>query len=92
MGAFSLGVPTAPCLLGKSMLVFFGELVFSYHSPTVPRRPFPSPSPLGGSFYLCYVDPVGVTLSHEPQLLALCLIRENGSPATTGRYLVDMLS
>ena len=32
-----------------------------------------------------------VTLSGEPQLLEVNLVRSNDSPALTGQYLVDML-
>ena len=34
---------------------------------------------------------MGVTLSDEPQLLEVNLVRSIGSPALTGQYLVDML-
>ena len=40
---------------------------------------------------LLYDGTVGVTLSDEPQLLEVNLVRSNGSPALTGHYLVDML-
>ena len=38
-----------------------------------------------------YDGTTGVTLSDEPQLLAVNLVRSNGSPALTGHYLVDIL-
>ena len=44
-----------------------------------------------GGFHLLYEGTVGVTLSDEPQLLEVNLVRSNGSPALTGHYLVDML-
>ena len=39
----------------------------------------------------CYDGAVGVTLHDEPKLLAVNLVRSNGSQAPTGHYLVDML-
>ena len=69
----------------------FGELELSHHAPAdVPayaKDPFAS----GGGFHLRYDGAVGVTLSDEPQLLAVNLVRSNGSQALTGHYLVDML-
>ena len=44
-----------------------------------------------GGFHLLYDGTVGVTLSDEPQLLEVNLVRINGSLALTGHYLVDML-
>ena len=45
-----------------------------------------------GGFHLLLDDgTVGVTLSDEPLLLEVNLVRRNGSPALTGHYLVDML-
>ena len=44
-----------------------------------------------GGFRLVYDGTVGVTLSVEPQLLEVKLVRSNGPPALTGQYLVDML-
>ena len=38
-----------------------------------------------------YDDTTGVTLSDEPQLLAVNLVRSNGSPALTGHYFADIL-
>ena len=45
----------------------------------------------GGGFHLRYDGAVGVTLSDEPKLLAVNLVRSNGSQVLTGHYLVDML-
>ena len=45
----------------------------------------------GGGFHLRYDGAVGVTLSDEPQLLAVDLIHSNGSQALNGHYLVDRL-
>ena len=47
--------------------------------------------PSGGGFHHRYDGAVGVTLSDEPQLLAVNVVRSNGSQALTGHYLVDML-
>ena len=38
-----------------------------------------------------YDSAVGVTLSDEPKLLAVNVVRSNGSQALTGHHLVDML-
>ena len=45
----------------------------------------------GGGFHLRYDGTVGVTLSDEPQLLAVSLVGSNGSQALTRHYLVDRL-
>ena len=50
-----------------------------------------SPVASGGGFHLSYDGAVGVTLSNEPKLLAVNLVRSNGSQALTGRYPVDVL-
>ena len=49
-----------------------------------------NPVASGGDFHLRYDGAVGVTLSDEPQLLAVNLVRSNGSQALSGHYLVDM--
>ena len=69
----------------------FGELELSHHAPVGVRAYAIDPVTLGGSFHLRYDGAVGVTLSDEPQLLAVNLFRSNGSQAFTGHYLVDML-
>ena len=46
---------------------------------------------VGWSFHLCYDGAVDVTLSDEPKLLAVNLVRSNGSHALTGHYLVDVI-
>ena len=53
-------------------------------------RVFGDPSATDG-FHLLYDGTVGVTLSDEPQLLEVNLVRSNGSPALAGHYLVDVL-
>ena len=45
-----------------------------------------------GAFHLRYDGTTGVTLSDEPQLLAVNLMRSNGFPALTEHYFVDILS
>ena len=46
---------------------------------------------MDSGFHLFYDGTVGVTLSDEPQLLEVNLVRSNGLPAQTREYLVDML-
>ena len=60
-------------------------------SPRPGRPSVVNPVASGGGFHLCYDGAEGVTLSDEPKLLAVNLIRSNGSQALTGYYLVDML-
>ena len=45
----------------------------------------------GGGFHIRYDGAVGVTLSDDPKLLAVKLVRSNGSQALTRNYLVDLL-
>ena len=45
----------------------------------------------GGGFHICYDGAVSITLSHEPKLLAVNVVRRNDSQALTGHNLVDML-
>ena len=45
----------------------------------------------GGGFYIRYDGAVGVTLSDDPKLLAVKLVRSNGTQALTRNYLVDLL-
>ena len=49
------------------------------------------PAVSGGSFRLRNEDAVGVTLPNDPQLLAVNLVRSDGSPVLTGHYLVDVM-
>lgn len=46
---------------------------------------------MDGGFHLRCKDAVDVTLSDEPQLLAINFIDSNGSPTLAGNHLVDML-
>ena len=69
----------------------FGELTLSRHAPTGASAFVPDPLAPGGGFHLRYDGADGVTLSDEPQLLAVNLVRSNGLPALTGHYLAEML-
>ena len=69
----------------------FGELELSHDAPAGVRAHAINPVASGGGFRLRYDGDVGRTLSDEPQLLAVNLVRSNGSQALTGHYLVDML-
>ena len=69
----------------------FGELELSHHAPAGMRAYAITPVASGGGFHLRYDGTVGVTLSDEPQLLAVNLVRSNGSQALTKHHLVDML-
>ena len=68
-----------------------GELTLSHHATTGVSAYAIDPTATDGGFHLLYDGTVGVTLSDEPQLLEVNLVRSNGSPALTGHYLVDML-
>ena len=69
----------------------FGELTLSHHAKTGVTAYAIDPIAEGGGFHLLYGGKVGITLSDEPQLLEVNLVRSKGSPALTGHYLVDML-
>ena len=69
----------------------FGELTLSHHATTGVSAYAINPIAADGGFHLLYDGTVGFTLSDEPQLLEVNLMRSNGSPAPTGHYLVDML-
>ena len=72
----------------------FGELTLSHHAKTGVSAYAIDPIAEDGGFHPLYEGTVGVTLSDEPQLLEVNLVRSNGSPALTGHYrhyLVDML-
>ena len=53
----------------------FGELELSHHAPAGVRAYAINPVASGGSFHLRYDGAVGVTLSDEPQLLAVNLVK-----------------
>ena len=69
----------------------FGELELVHHSRTGMSVYVIGPAAPGGGFHLRYEGVTGVTLSDDPQLLVVNLVRSDGSPAFTGHYLVDML-
>ena len=69
----------------------FGELTLSHHATTGVSAYAIDPTATDGGFHLLYDGTVGVTLSDEPQLFKVNLVRSIGSPALTGHYLVDML-
>ena len=68
-----------------------GELTLSHHATTGTSAYAVDPAASNGAFHLCYDSTTGVTLSDESQLLAINLVRSNGSPALTGHYFVDIL-
>ena len=63
----------------------------SHHATTGVSAYAIDPTATDGGFHLLYDGAVSVTLSDEPQLLEVNLVRSNGSPTLTGKYLVDML-
>ena len=69
----------------------FGELELSHHASAGVRAYAVNPVVSGGDFHLCYDGAVGFTLSDDPKLLKVNLVRSNGSQALTGHCLVDML-
>ena len=78
--------PPVPAIIGG-----FGELNLSHHATTgVPAYAI-DPIAADNGFHLLYDGTVGVTLSDQPQLLEVNLVRSNGSPALTGHHRVDML-
>ena len=68
-----------------------GERTLSHHTTAGVAAYAVDPAPPNGAFHLRYDGITGVTLSDEPQLLTVNLVRSNGSPALTGQYLVDIL-
>ena len=69
----------------------FGELELFHHAPTGMSMYPIDPTASGGGFHVRYEGATGVTLSDDPQLLAVNLVRSDGYPALTGHYLVDMM-
>ena len=69
----------------------FGELELSHHAPAGVRAYAVNPVASGGGFHFGYDGTVAVTLSDEPNLLAVNLVCSNGSQLFTRHYLVDML-
>ena len=69
----------------------FGELELVHHASKGMSVYAIDPDASGGGFHLCHEGAVGVTLSDDPQLLPVNVVRSDGSPALTGHYLVDMV-
>ena len=69
----------------------FGELELVHHAPAGASAYAIDPVASEGNLHLCYEGSLGVTMSDEPQLLAVNLLRTNGSPALTGHYLVGLM-
>ena len=61
-----------------------GELTLSHRATTGLAVYAVDPAASNGAFHLRYDGATGVTLSDEPQLLAVKLVCSNGSPALTG--------
>ena len=69
-----------------------GELTLYHHAPMGASAFVPAAPASGGGFHLRDDGADRVTLSDEPQLLAVnLLVRSNVLPALTGHYLVEML-
>ena len=68
-----------------------GELTMSHHATTGVAAFAVNPAATDGSFHLLYDGTIGVALSDEPQLLAVNLVRSNGSPVLTGHRFVNIL-
>ena len=62
----------------------FGELKLSHHATTGVSANVVDPTATDGGFHVLYDGTAGATLSDEPQLLEVNLVRSNGSPALTG--------
>ena len=69
----------------------FGELEFVHHAPTGMSVYAIDPAARMEVFRLRYEGAAGVTLPDDPQLLAVNLVRSDGSPAVPRHYLVDMM-
>ena len=69
----------------------FGDLMLSHHAPTGASAFVPDPLASGGGSHLRCDGADRLTLSDEPQLLAVTLDRNNGLPGFTGHCLVEML-
>ena len=68
-----------------------GELALSHHATTGVAAYAVDLAATNGGSHLLYDGTTGVALSDKPQLLAVNLVRSNGSPAFTGHYFVDIL-
>ena len=69
----------------------FGELTFPHQATTGVSAYAIDPTGTDGGFNLLHDGSAGVTLSDEPQLLDVNLVRSNSAPALTWQYLVDIL-
>ena len=68
-----------------------GELEIVHHAPTGMSVYAIDPGASSGSFHLRYEGAAGATPSNDPQLLAVNLVRSDGSPARTRHFLADMM-
>ena len=68
-----------------------GELTLPHHITTGVAAYTGDPLASNGASHLRCDGNTGVTLLGEPQLLAVNLVRSNGSLALTGHYFVDIL-
>ena len=86
----SITAPIALCPLGRRTIGFWRAIVIL--PPPAGLRAYAIDSVASvGDLHLRYNDVVGVTLSDEPQLLPVNLVRRNDSQAITGHYLIGML-
>ena len=69
----------------------FGELTLSHHAMPGVAAYAVDLAATNGAFRPLYDGTTGVALSGVPQLLAVNLVRSNGSPILTGHYRVDIL-
>ena len=69
----------------------FGELELVHHAPTGMSVYAIDSAASGGGFHLRYEGAAGAALSDDPQMLAVNMLRSDGSPALTGHYLVDVM-
>ena len=68
-----------------------GELTLSHHATAGVAAYAVDPTLSNGDFHLRFDGTTGVTLSDEPQLLAVILVRSTGSPVLTRHYVVNIL-
>ena len=66
-------------------------MTLSHHTTTGVSAYAIDPIAADSIFYLLYDCTVGVTLSVEPRLLEVNLVRSNGSPVLSRHYRVDVL-
>ena len=65
-----------------------GERELIHHDPTGMSVYSIGPAASGEGFHLRYEGAAGVTLSDDPQVLAVNLVRSDSFPALTGHYQV----